>query len=100
MMLILDPDLDEEKRKEIYNKIETMIREEGGEVLYIKDWGIREFAYPIRHKNVGFYSVWEFKSNSEIPNSLRSQMRLMKDIFRFMILKKKNVKSFKKRKGG
>ncbi|MEN3045205.1 MAG: 30S ribosomal protein S6 [Candidatus Hydrothermales bacterium] len=100
MMLIVDPDIDEEKRKEIYRKIEIMIENEGGKVLDIKDWGYREFAYPIKHKNGGFYSIWEFRSIPETPNFLRSQMRLMKDIFRFMIIKKENVKSFKGKKGG
>ncbi|MEO0271226.1 MAG: 30S ribosomal protein S6 [candidate division WOR-3 bacterium] len=98
MMFILDPELDVEKRKEIYNKLENLIKENGGEILKVDDWGIREFAYPIRHKNSGFYSVWEFKSGPELPIFLRNQIRLIREIFRVMILRKENVKSFKGKK--
>ncbi len=98
MMLITDPDLDENKRKEIFLKIEEMIKNGGGEIIKIEDWGLREFAYPIRKKNMGYYTVWEFRSNPEIPLSLKSNFRLMKEIFRVMILRRENVKSYKKKK--
>jgi small subunit ribosomal protein S6 len=98
MMMIIDPDIEEEKRKELYKKIEDLIKEKGGEVININDWGLRELAYPIKKKNSGFYTVWEFKSEPDVPIHLRNQMRLIKEIYRVMILKKENVKSFKAKK--
>lgn len=98
MMMIIDPDIDEEKRKELYKKIEDLIKEKDGEVININDWGLRELAYPIKKKNSGFYTVWEFKSGPDLPIHLRNQMRLIKEVYRVMILKKENVKSFKAKK--
>jgi len=98
MMMIIDPDIEEEKRKELYKKIEELIKEKGGEIIDINDWGLRELAYPIKKKNSGFYTVWDFKSGPEVPIYLRDQMRLIKEIYRVMILKKENVKSFKTKK--
>ncbi len=98
MMMIMDPDIDEEKRKEVYRKIENILREGGVEVININEWGLREFAYPIRKKNSGFYTVWEFEAAPELPIYLRKELRLIKEVYRVMILKKDNVKSFKTKK--
>jgi len=98
MMMIIDPDIEEEKRREVYEKVENLIKERGGEVININDWGLRELAYPIKRKNSGFYTIWGFRADPGVPVYLKGQLRLIKEIYRVMVLKKENVKSFKSKK--
>jgi|Deesub1362A_J573_1020465.scaffolds.fasta_scaffold04062_9 small subunit ribosomal protein S6 len=98
MMLILNPELDEEKRKEVLDKIESIIKEGKGETQEIKEWGLKELAYPIKKKNTGYYVLWYFKSPGNLPINLRRELKLVPDVYRVMIMRVENVVSEKRRK--
>lgn len=98
MMMIVEPDLDEEKRKKIVEKVEGMIKEKGGNINERVDWGVRKFAYPIRKKEEGHYYIIRFTSEPHVPLEVRKEIRLVKEVFRVMILRQENVSSIKKRR--
>jgi small subunit ribosomal protein S6 len=56
-MIILDPDADEEQQQEMLERVQQLIRDGGGEVTHVNDWGRRKIAYPIRKRGDGRYVV-------------------------------------------
>jgi small subunit ribosomal protein S6 len=57
IMIILDPDADEEQQQEILERVQQLVREGGGAVEHLDDWGRRKIAYPIRKHLDGRYVV-------------------------------------------
>ena len=59
-VFIATPVLSEPQMKEAVAKYLDLIKENGGEVVYEQDWGLRKLAYPIQKKTTGFYHLLEF----------------------------------------
>ena len=59
-VFIATPVLSESQMKDAVAKYTQLIRDNGGEVVYEEDWGLRQLAYPIQHKTTGFYYLIEF----------------------------------------
>jgi small subunit ribosomal protein S6 len=57
IMIILDPDADEEQQQEILERVQQLIRDGGGVVEHVNDWGRKKIAYPIRKHADGRYVV-------------------------------------------
>ena len=53
-VFIATPVLSEAQMKEAVAKYTQLIRDNGGEVVYEEDWGLRQLAYPIQHKTQVF----------------------------------------------
>ena len=54
-VFIATPVLSDVQMKEAVSKYISLIKENGGEVVYEEDWGLRKLAYPIQKKTTGFY---------------------------------------------
>lgn len=57
IMIILDPDADEEQQQEILERAQQLIRDGGGTVEHLNDWGRRKITFPIRKHGDGRYVV-------------------------------------------
>lgn len=83
-VFIATPVLSESQMKEAVEKYTALIRDNGGEVVYQEDWGLRQLAYPIQHKTSGFYHLIEFKSTPEFVNTLETQYHRDERIIRYI----------------
>ncbi len=53
IMIILDPDVDEERQQEMLERVQQIIRDAGGVVDHVNDWGRRKLAYAMNKKGDG-----------------------------------------------
>ncbi len=83
-VFIATPVLSDVQMKEAVAKYLDLIKENGGEVVYEQDWGLKKLAYPIQKKTTGFYHLIEFKSNPEFIQKLETQYRRDERIIRFL----------------
>ena len=83
-VFIATPVLSDTQMKEAVAKYNNLIKENGGEVVYEEDWGLRQLAYPIQHKTSGFYHLIEFKSEPEFVAVLETQYHRDERIIRFL----------------
>ena len=65
-VFVLDPSLDEKAVPNEIKKVEDLIRDHKGEVLKIDKWGKKRFAYPIKKKHEGFYTLILFEGEGGI----------------------------------
>ena len=63
-VFIATPVLSETQMKEAVAKYTQLIRDNGGEVVYEEDWGLRQLAYPIQHKTTPSITVTSASSAS------------------------------------
>ena len=83
-VFIATPVLSDVQMKEAVAKYITLIQENGGEVVYDQDWGLKKLAYPIQKKTTGFYHLIEFKAEPEFVDKLETQYRRDERIIRFL----------------
>ncbi|MBP5486180.1 MAG: 30S ribosomal protein S6, partial [Bacteroidales bacterium] len=72
-VFIATPVLSEQQMKEAVAKYTKLITDNGGEVVYEEDWGLRQLAYPIQHKTSGFYYLIQFQADPSFVEVLETQ---------------------------
>ena len=83
-VFIATPVLSEQQMKEAVAKYTKLIADNGGEVVYEEDWGLRQLAYPIQHKTSGFYYLIQFKAEPSFIATLETQDFRDERIIRFL----------------
>ena len=83
-VFIATPVLSDSQMKEAVAKYTQLIKDNGGEVVYEEDWGLKQLAYPIQHKTSGFYYLIEFKADPQFVNILETQYHRDERIIRFL----------------
>ncbi len=88
MMIILNPDIEDQEREDILNLVKEKV-EEDGTVENIDQWGKREMAYEIQHHKEAYYYVLNFETTPEIADNLKQMLNLRKkEILRYMVIRK------------
>ena len=83
-VFIATPVLSDAQMKEAVAKYTGFIKNNGGQIVYEEDWGLRQLAYPIQHKTSGFYYLIEFQADPEFVASLEIQYKRDERILRFL----------------
>ncbi len=83
-VFIATPVLSDVQMKEAVAKYTKFITDNGGEIVYEEDWGLKPLAYPIQHKTSGFYHLIEFKANPEFLSKLETQYHRDERIIRYL----------------
>lgn len=86
-VFIVTPVLSDTQVKETVTKFKSVIADNGGEIVYEEDWGLKKLAYPINKKTTGFYYLIEFKASGELIDKLETQYRRDERIIRFLTFK-------------
>lgn len=86
--IVLRPDLDEEKREEIVERIKTVITANDGEINDIDEWGTRQLAYEIENYRTGYYAFINFNSSPDVLDHLEHNYRILGEIIRSLIIRK------------
>ena len=83
-VFIATPVLSDAQMKEAVAKYVNLIKDNGGEIVYEEDWGLKQLAYPIQHKTSGFYYLIEFKADPEFVATLETQYHRDERIIRYL----------------
>jgi len=83
-VFIATPVLSDLQMKESVAKYTGFIKDNGGEVVYEEDWGLKPMAYPIQHKTSGFYYLIQFKADPAFVAQLETQYHRDERIIRFL----------------
>ena len=87
-LYIIKPDVEEEERAALIEKFAGLVREDGGEVENIDEWGKRKLAYEINYIGEGYYVLMNFKANPDLPLEMERQFKITENIMRFIVIRK------------
>lgn len=91
-VFISDPDLQDQTRKDLFDKVRNIIANEKGFLIDFDEWGNKKLAYEIRKKNRGHYVCVTYGGTGDLVRELERNFRLTDDVFKFMtILLEKGV---------
>lgn len=84
ILLLLDPELAEEKQAEAVDRLRGLIEQGGGTFERHDVWGRRKLAYPIDKKEEGVYHLLSFTSSPETLDELSRVLKIDDDVMRHM----------------
>lgn len=84
ILLLLDPELSEEKQTEIVGRVRTLVEQGGGTFERHDPWGRRKLAYPIDKKEDGVYHLLSFSSSAETLDELTRVLKIDDDVMRHL----------------
>lgn len=87
LAVIVSAKLEEEERVATIEKVKEYVTRFGGTVTNVDDWGKKRLAYEIQKMKEAFYYFIQFESNSDCPNEVESNLRIMEDVIRFLCVK-------------
>jgi small subunit ribosomal protein S6 len=86
LVLMLDPDVPDERREEIADETRKRI-EAGGTLKNDTSWGMRKLAYEIRQRTEADYRLFRFEGQSGVLDELNHNLRIADGVLRFRIFK-------------
>jgi small subunit ribosomal protein S6 len=88
LMLLVDPNVPEDRQSAVVSEVEQMITS-GGELVGTHDWGTRRLAYEIDHRPEADYRLYQFNGERELLERLQQRLRIMDGVLRFRIIRLK-----------
>lgn len=94
-IFIVDAQLPDDVIQEKVKKFQGVVSENGGEILYLEEWGTRRLAYEIRKKTQGYYVFMQFSAPPTMIRELERVLRLDESILRYLtiLIDEKAIKS-------
>ena len=86
LILLLDPETEEERRTNILASLEQVI-ERQGQIVSRHDWGLRPTAYEVRKRGDADYHLLQFQGTAELLNQLTHALKITDGVNRFRIIK-------------
>lgn len=85
-VVISDPDLQDQARTELLDKIRNIIARENGILLDVDDWGSKKLAYEIRKKLRGHYVCLTYGGTGDLVKELERNLGLSDDVMKYMTI--------------
>ncbi len=88
VLIMLDPELAEDRQQEVVDRIRTQVVESGGIWEAHTPWGRRRLAYEIAHKNEGIYYLVTFSAAPEVLNEVSRLLKIDDAVLRHMAVRR------------
>lgn len=85
-VVIINPNLEDEKRKALINKFSDLINSDG-KVVSIDEIGKRKLAYEIKKQKEGDYVVFKFEANPALISELERNYRITDAVIKHIVIK-------------
>ena len=86
-VLIARQDLGASQVSSIVSDLSNVIKKEGGEVIRVDNWGLKNLAYRIKKNRKGHYVVMNIAAPAKAIAEFERIMRFNVDIIRYMTIK-------------
>ncbi len=84
ILLLLDPELSDEKQSELVQRTRELIEKGGGTVERHDVWGRRRLAYEINKKAEGSYHLLTFAANAETLDEVSRVLKIDDSVLRHL----------------
>ncbi len=85
LMLVLRPDLPDDKTAAVIDRVTRTITAGGGQIVKVAPWGRRRLAYDIGHHREGSYHIILFDSPAESIGELERSLLITEELLRHLV---------------
>lgn len=87
-MYIIRPDIEDEAKAALVERFNTILTDNGAELLETKEWGKRRLAYEINDYRDGFYMINKVQAeNATATQEFDRLAKISEDIIRHLIVR-------------
>jgi len=91
VVLILEASAEDSVVDGVINRVKEYVVGKGGKVGEVQKWGRRRFAYELKHRLEGYYSLVEVTLEPEAVSDLDRMLTLSDDVVRHKIVRISDV---------
>ncbi|RAK05451.1 small subunit ribosomal protein S6 [Halanaerobium saccharolyticum] len=84
---VLKPDLEDEEKQNILQRVKDAISDHEGEVTEVDAWGKKQLAYEIKDYRSGDYTILEFNAQTTVVNELERIFKIMDGVIRYLVVR-------------
>lgn len=81
---ITDPDIGDEQREPVFDRIRELIPQQKGLLVKIDNWGTKKLAYEIKKKVRGFYTRIDYCGSGPLVDEIERFFRIDDRVLKFM----------------
>lgn len=82
--VIVDPDLSDEQREPVFDRITELIPQQGGLLVKIENWGNKKLAYEINKRVRGHYSRIDYCGSGPLIDEMERFFRIDDRVLKYM----------------
>jgi len=82
--VIMDPDLSQDQRDQVAQRVEELISQMDGFLVLKDDWGERKLAYDIKKRSRGYYVRFDYGGLSPLVNEIERFFRIDDRALKYM----------------
>ncbi len=87
LMLVLRPDVPDDRSQAVIDRTTRQIVTAGGQIVKVAPWGRRRLAYPIDRQREGSYHIILFEAPAEAVAELERSLVITEELLRHLITK-------------
>jgi len=84
--VIVDPDLSQDQRDQVIQRVEELITQLDGFLVFTDDWGERKLAYDIKKRARGYYVRFDYCGLSPLVNEIERFFRIDDRALKYMTI--------------
>lgn len=85
IMYILSATLTDEARKAEIEKLHKILADNKGQVKEVKEWGLKDFAYPMKKQTKGYYVIIKVTADKACLDEFTRLAKLDNQVIRHLI---------------
>ena len=85
LMLVLKPDVPDERAAAVIDRTTRYVVASGGQIVKVAPWGRRRLAYPIDRYREGSYHIVVFESPAEAIAEMERSLQITEDVLRYLV---------------
>ena len=87
LMLVLRPDVPDERISAIVDRTTRQIAADGGQIVKVAPWGRRRLAYPIERYREGSYHIIVFEAPSTTIAEIERTLLITEEVLRHLVVR-------------
>jgi small subunit ribosomal protein S6 len=99
LMLVLRPDIPDERSQAIIDRTTRQIASTGGQIVKVAPWGRRRLAYPIDRHREGSYHIVIFEAPPESIGELERSLLITEELLRHLVTRVERPAKAARREG-
>ncbi|HZC32922.1 MAG TPA: 30S ribosomal protein S6, partial [Candidatus Bathyarchaeia archaeon] len=85
LMLVLRPDVADDKAQAVIDRTTRQIVAGGGQIVKVAPWGRRRLAYPIDRYREGSYHIILFEAPGDVIAETERSLLIMEEVLRHLV---------------
>jgi small subunit ribosomal protein S6 len=86
-VVILDPDVTDDDVRQFTERYTSLIKDNGGEIIKVGDWGKKRLAYLVKKRDMGRYILLDYVAPPEVIIEVERNFKIDEQVLKYLSVK-------------